>query len=266
MVQKHISRLQSWFYNKQGTITAFSGGIDSTLVLFLSKKFLGKNAIGCISISPSLKRQDYRFAIEFCENNDIALEVVETKELLDENYFSNPNNRCYFCKSHLYKTLDIIGAKYSGYTILNGTNTDDLGDYRPGLQAAKEHSILSPLLDCEIDKAAVREIAKSFSLPNWEKPASPCLSSRVPYGDLITFDKLKQIENAELILNEYGYVDVRVRHFNKEARIEVPDGQILQLKHDFEAINSRIMQLGFTRCIIDEEGLVSGKLNRAIAH
>ncbi len=264
MQQERIIKLKSWFQNKPGTITAFSGGIDSTLVLFLSKKFLDKNAIGCISISPSLKRKDYAFAIDFCEQYDIALEVVETKELVDENYFSNPNNRCYFCKSHLYKTLEKVSAKYPGYAILNGTNTDDLGDYRPGLAAAKENKILSPLLDCDVDKATVRELAKHFGLPNWKKPASPCLSSRVPYGEMITFEKLKQIEEAEAILNEYGFSDVRVRHYGQKAKIEVPDWQIGQLEANFGSIQFAIMELGFSECVIDEEGLVSGKLNRAI--
>jgi len=266
MLEQHIIKLKSWFQNKPGTITAFSGGIDSTLVLFLSKKFLDKNAIGCISISPSLKRKDYAFAIDFCEQSDIPLEVVETKELIDENYFSNPNNRCYFCKSHLYKTLEKVRAKYPDYLILNGTNTDDLGDYRPGLEAAKENGVLSPLVACGIDKVTVRQLAKHFGLPNWEKPASPCLSSRIPYGEMITFHKLKQIEEAEAILNKYGFIDVRVRHYGEEARIEVLDWQIDQLRENFETISDSILKLGFAKCVVDEEGLVSGKLNRAIAH
>ena len=264
MIETHLNNLQSWFVKKKGTITAFSGGIDSTLVLYLSHKYLGSKGIGCISISPSLKRKDYAFAIDFCNDYNIELEVIETKELLDENYFQNPSNRCYFCKSHLYTTLDIVSDKYPGYSILNGTNIDDLGDYRPGLEAAKENQILSPLVDCSIDKQKVREIAKYFHLPNWEKPASPCLSSRVPYGELITLDKLNQVEKAEDILNKYGFIDVRVRHYGNTAKIEVPEYQVEKLKNHFNEIEHKISNLGFERCIIDEEGLVSGKLNRAL--
>ncbi len=264
MIEEYVNKLKEWFAEKTGTITAFSGGVDSTLVLYLSNYFMGSRGIGCISISPSLKRKDYAFAIQFCEQYDIGLELVETRELLDENYFSNPGNRCYFCKSHLYKTLEIISAKYPGYQILNGTNTDDLGDYRPGLIAATENQIHSPLVECSIDKQTVRELARHFGLPNWEKPASPCLSSRVPYGDRITLEKLSQIEKAEAILNRFGFGDVRVRHFGKLAKIEVPGYQISELNVRIEEISKKILELGFDEIIVDEEGLVSGKLNRAL--
>ena len=233
-------------------------------MLFLSHHFLGDRALGCISVSPSLKRSDYQFAIDFCADKSIELRVVETQELLDEDYFSNPNNRCYFCKSHLYKTLALVQREYPTYTVLNGTNTDDLGDYRPGLQAANEHAILSPLVDCAIDKETVRKLALHFDLPNWQKPASPCLSSRVPYGQVITLDKLKQIEHAEQFLSTYQFSDVRVRHYGEEARIEVPHFEIDRLTTLLPIISEHFASLGFSSTRIDQEGLVSGKLNRAI--
>lgn len=264
MIEQYIDKLEAWFLPHTGTITAFSGGIDSTLVLYLSKKFLGHRAIGCISISPSLKRKDFAIAIDFCERENIALEVIETRELEDENYFSNPANRCFFCKTHLYFDLQKIQEKYPEYAVLNGTNTDDLGDYRPGLQAAKNFEIKSPLVDCAINKETVRALAAHFGLPNWNKPASPCLSSRVPYGQQITLSKLQQIEAAEEILHQYGFRDVRVRHFGKEAKIEVPVQELLLLKANFTAISQKICGLGFEHCSMDEEGLVSGKLNRAL--
>lgn len=256
--------MEQWFNDKQGAITAFSGGVDSTLVLYLSHVFLKERAVGCISISPSLKRKDYQFAIDFCRDRKINLEVIETKELVDENYYANPANRCYFCKSHLYQSLDIVSKSYPGYILLNGTNTDDLGDYRPGLDAAKENQVLSPLLDCDIDKATVRTLAKHLNLPNWQKPASPCLSSRVPYGEVITSDKLARIEAAEGILNAHGFEDVRVRHFGTEARIEVPHHKVDTLRGLFSNLEPEFIALGFESCAIDEEGLVSGKLNRAL--
>ncbi|MEZ4772737.1 MAG: ATP-dependent sacrificial sulfur transferase LarE [Bacteroidia bacterium] len=266
MIHSHIQILEKWFEDKSGTLTAFSGGIDSTLVLFLSGKFLGEKAVGCMSVSPSLKRKDFAFAGEFCRRFGLKLEIIETNEIHDPNYLANPTNRCYFCKSHLYHDLTHMLQKYPGYTLLNGTNTDDFGDYRPGLQAAAEHQVRSPLADCGLSKSDVRNLAHHFGLPNWNKPASPCLSSRVPYGNAITEEKLRQIEAAEGILNAWGFEDVRVRHFGAEAKIEVPVSELSRLKADFETIQSAICQLGFETCTMDDEGLVSGKLNRVIHH
>lgn len=264
MLEHKLELLQNWFSQYQGSITAFSGGIDSALVLFLSHRFLGANGIGCISISPSLKRKDYAEAISFCEQFGIKLEVIETQEITDENYLSNPANRCYFCKSHLYADLNSLKDKYPDYALLNGTNKDDFKDYRPGIQAAKEHAILSPLADCDMRKEDVRALGKYFGLPNWDKPASPCLSSRVPYGDFITPKKLQQIEGAESILNNHGFLEVRVRHYGKEARIEVLEAEIPQLQLKLALIEPAIQALGFEYCTVDQEGLVSGKLNRAL--
>lgn len=266
MVEEKIRALENWFAGKPGTITAFSGGIDSTLVFYLSGKFLGEKAIGCISASASLKRKDLAFAQTFAQRYDLNLEVIETREIHDESYLANPANRCYFCKSHLYHDLTRMSEKYPGYLLLNGTNTDDFGDYRPGLQAAKEHKVYAPLADCGLNKQDVRDIARHFGLPNWDKPASPCLSSRVPYGNSITEEKLRQIEAAEGILNAYGFEDVRVRHYGAEARIEVPGTELRQLKQHFTAISQSVRELGFTEVSMDEEGLVSGKLNRVIGH
>lgn len=264
MIEEKLKQLEAWFQAVPGTITAFSGGIDSSLVLYLSRKFLGDKGVGCISISPSLKRKDYALAIDFCKLYDIKLEIIETQEVKDENYLSNPSNRCYFCKSHLYTDISKLKLKYPEYIAVNGINKDDYKDYRPGIQAANEHGIQAPLAACGLTKADVREMAQYFGLPNWDKPASPCLSSRVPYGNFITPHKLKQIEEAETILNSYGFNDVRVRHYNTEARIEVPHEEIDQLQEHFDTIAVAIKALGFEKCTVDIEGFVSGKLNRVL--
>ncbi|NND34586.1 MAG: ATP-dependent sacrificial sulfur transferase LarE [Saprospiraceae bacterium] len=264
MIAKKIDALKEWFENHPGTITAFSGGIDSALVLFLSHHFLDNRALGCISISPSLKRKDYAEAIEFCEKYGIHLEIIETREIEDANYLANPSNRCYYCKSHLYTDLTQVKKMYPGYSLLNGTNLDDFQDYRPGLKAATEHEILSPLADCHLTKEDVRALAKHFGLPNWNKPASPCLSSRVPYGEFITPYKLKQIEDAESILNDLGFDEVRVRHYGSEAKIEVPPSELDRLKSCQSEILDAFKAIGFETCRVDEEGLVSGKLNRVL--
>ena len=264
MHRSKLKKLERWFKDKPGTITAFSGGVDSSLVLFLSKKFLPNRTVGCISASDSLKRKDYEEAVDFCFNYEIPLEIIKTKEILDKNYYSNPANRCYFCKNHLYTDIQQVEQKYPGYFVLNGTNSDDLGDYRPGLEAARQHGIKSPLVECGISKIEVREMAKKLGLPNWDKPASPCLSSRVPYGLEVTPEKLRQIESAEDVLNQFGLEDVRVRHYGSEARIEVPVSELPKLQSHLEEISGLIKEIGFENCVVDEEGLVSGKLNRSI--
>ncbi|MDA3931028.1 MAG: ATP-dependent sacrificial sulfur transferase LarE, partial [Prolixibacteraceae bacterium] len=233
--------------------------------LFLARKYQGKEkAIGVISNSESLKARDFKIAQDFCQQFDIHLEIIKTNELEDERYNSNPIDRCFFCKDHLFTDLTKISEKYSGYKVLSGTNIDDLGDYRPGINAAKKNEVLAPMVACKITKDEIRKIAKHFDLPNWDKPASPCLSSRIPYNHSVTREKLKQIEAAEDLLNSYGFQDVRVRHYGSYGKIEVQAEDFSKLTLVQDEVVEKIKALGFERCEIDEEGLVSGKLNRAI--
>ncbi len=264
-LNEKLTALEQWYSRRKGSLVAFSGGIDSTLVLFLARKFQGReNAIGVISNSESLKNKDFNLAQSFCKEFDIELKIIKTNELEDERYNENPVNRCFFCKDHLYSDLQELKTKYPDFEILSGTNYNDLGDYRPGIDAAKKNEVLSPLVDCQITKDEIRELAKHFSLPNWNKPASPCLSSRIPYNQSVTLEKLKQIEAAEDILNNFGFEDVRVRHFGTFARIEVQQTDIERLLSIKEEVYSKIRALGFNRVEIDEEGLVSGKMNRVL--
>ena len=264
-IKQKLSELEKWYAARKGSIVAFSGGIDSTLVLFLARKFQGKgNAVGVISNSESLKKKDFELAKTICNQFDIHLEVIKTNELADERYNMNPVNRCFFCKEHLYSDLSAVKEKYPDFDVLNGTNFDDFGDYRPGLQAAANHEILSPMADCKITKAELREMARYFDLPNWDKPASPCLSSRIPYNHVITHQKLRQVEDAENILNELGFSDVRVRHYDTYGKIEVPRDEVERLVLLQDEVAEKFTSLGFEKCVIDTEGLVSGKLNRAI--
>ena len=264
-LQDKLHALELWFTQRKGSIVAFSGGIDSTLVLYLARKFQGKeNAIGVISNSESLKNRDFLQAKTFCEEFDIQLEVIITKELEDERYNQNPVNRCYFCKEHLFQDLSIISEKFPGFEVLSGTNADDLGDYRPGMEAAKKYQVQAPFVDCNVSKEELRQVAKHFRLPNWDKPASPCLSSRIPYNQAVTREKLKQVESAEEILNSYGFEDVRFRHYGDYGKIEVHKEELLKLQGVQAEIILKIKALGFQHCEIDEEGLVSGKMNRVL--
>ncbi|HZL10424.1 MAG TPA: ATP-dependent sacrificial sulfur transferase LarE [Prolixibacteraceae bacterium] len=257
--------LENWFGQRRGSIVAFSGGIDSSLVLYLARKFQGRdNVVGVISNSESLKNKDFNLAQSFCKEFDIQLNVIKTNELSDLRYSQNPINRCFYCKDHLFHDLQELKKEYPGFEILSGTNYDDLGDYRPGIDAAQKNLVLSPLVDCKIAKEEIREIAGYFNLPNWDKPASPCLSSRIPYNQTVTLKKLKQIEAAEDILNNYGFEDIRVRHFGTFGKIEVRKEDMEKLQSIKNTVISEIKELGFERIEIDEEGLVSGKLNRVL--
>jgi len=262
-----LTALETWFAQRQGSIVAFSGGVDSALVLYLARKFQGKdNAIGVISKSESLKNRDFEQAREFCQQFDIHLEVIDTRELEDERYNQNPVNRCYFCKEHLFHDLTEMCQKYPGFAVLSGTNADDLGDYRPGIDAAKKYQVQSPMVDCAVTKEELRHIARYCGLSNWNKPASPCLSSRIPYNHTVTAEKLRQIEAAEEILNTYGFEDVRVRHYESYCRIEVRSEELEKLTLIEGEVSEKIMALGFEKCEIDREGLVSGKMNRVLSN
>ena len=260
-----LDRLEQWFGRFPGSIVAFSGGIDSSLVLYLARKWQGRDrAIGVISRSESLKTRDFELAHSFSRQFDIQMEVIITRELEDERYSSNPVDRCYFCKDHLYNDLQVIRDKYPGFEVLSGTNADDRGDYRPGLKAADRYEIRSPLAECGLTKEEIRQIARHFSLPNWNKPSSPCLSSRIPYNHRITRKKLVEIEQAEEVLNSFGFEDVRVRHYGDHGKVEVTREDLPRLMEMKESVIEEIRKIGFENVVIDEEGLVSGKLNRGI--
>ncbi|MCF6271160.1 MAG: ATP-dependent sacrificial sulfur transferase LarE [Melioribacteraceae bacterium] len=261
-----LESLQSEYQSYGKILIALSGGVDSCLAAFLGRRFLNhENAIAVISNSASLKERDYEIAVEFCKEHDIKYEVVYTNELEDSNYTSNPENRCYFCKNELYDTLNkLASSKYNNYNIINGNNYSDLGDYRPGLESATEQNVLSPFINCQITKSTIRELAFHFNLSVWNKPASPCLSSRFPYGEEISLEKLGRVEKAETILNEFGFNEVRVRSYGDSAIVEVPKEQVSQLDKLFIKIKEEIISIGFIDCEIDKEGFVSGKMNRVL--
>jgi len=260
-----LARLKAWFADCPGALVAFSGGVDSSLAAFLARHFLGKEyACAVISASASLKLSDLEEAKTFARRHDLHLRVITTDEISNPDYFRNPSNRCYYCKHTLYDELAGLRREKPGWWVLNGTNADDFGDYRPGLRAADEFSVRSPLADCGLSKSDVRELAAHFTLECWDKPASPCLSSRVPYGEEITVKKLRQIEDAEAVLKAAGFPVSRVRHYGTKAKIEVARDSVRKLEAERKEIEQRIRSLGFEEIEFDEEGFVSGKLNRVL--
>lgn len=261
-----VKKLEAWFADHKQVAIALSGGIDSSLVAFVARKYLGRAAvIALISTSESLKARDLADARAFAARFDINLVEINSHEMEDPNYLSNPVDRCFHCKTALYDEMEkVIAEQFPGSSVLNGNNASDLGDYRPGIKAANEHKVFSPLADCGFRKEDIRAVAKYFDLPNWNKPASPCLSSRFPYGEAIESKKLAMVEAAEDLLNSYGFEDVRVRYLAGLARVEVPVDSINHLREIFLEIELQLVALGFDDCEIDEEGLVSGKLNRVL--
>jgi uncharacterized protein len=260
------ARLDRWFDACPSAAVAFSGGVDSALVAFWALRRLGAARVTAFTAdSPSFKRSDLELARSFCAEQGIPLRILETRELDDPRYAGNPVDRCFHCKETLYRTIrsHLEGAGEPAW-VLSGANLDDQSDYRPGLVAAAEASVRHPLLECGIGKETVRTLAREMGLRVWDKPASPCLSSRIPYGQRVTVEKLSRIEAAEAWLLARGFPVCRVRHDEGTARVEVPRDRIRELALLRSDLSAAFSSLGFSNVEIDREGLVSGKLNRGI--
>ncbi len=248
-------------------ITAYSGGVDSTLVAAVARRVLGKeNAPAVIGDSPSLPRYELEQARQIARDLDLHLIEVKPGEQDDAGYRANAGDRCYFCKTHLYESLKRLSRELGIRYIANGTNTDDLGDHRPGLVAADEAEVISPLIEAGMGKDAVREVAKLLGLANWDKPAAACLASRVPYGSEVTPELLKQIERAEDVLRGLGFTGFRVRHHDRVARLELPLDQLPRLMDDEvrNAVTEGIRQAGYLYVALDLQGFRSGSGNLAL--
>ena len=261
-IQEKYLELKKIIKKLDSAIVAFSGGVDSALVLKVAYDVLGDNVIAVTADSPSLPRRELEKTKEIAKKIGAKHLVIKTEETENENYLINPNNRCYYCKSELYVKLKNLSKKLGIKNILNGTNYDDLGDFRPGLNAADENNVISPLKDAEITKDEVRLLAKNLGLEIWDKPASPCLSSRVPYGQEITLKKLAMIEEAENFLKDSGIRELRVRHFGNAARIEVNENDKQTVNKNLDLIEKKFNEIGFNEIIISN--FKSGNLNLMI--
>jgi pyridinium-3,5-biscarboxylic acid mononucleotide sulfurtransferase len=260
-----IKKLEQWFADCESCVVAFSGGIDSSLVAYLARRYLGpEKCLAVVGNSSSLKNRDFQGARDFASRHDIPLEIVDTLEMDDPDYRENPENRCYHCKSELFTQLETVRKRTGFRHILGGENLDDHSDYRPGLQAAAQFKVRGPLAECSINKEELREIARHFELECWAKPASPCLSSRIPYFNEITPQKLQQIEAGEDLLEAKGFPVSRVRHHSSFARIEVPADKLSDLIRLEPELTEAFHALGFEHIEIDSEGFVSGKMNRVL--
>lgn len=265
LVQK-LDQLKALFAEMERALIAYSGGIDSTLVAKIAFDVLGDRALAVTAESPSLLPEDLEDAQIQAATIGIDHKIVQTHEIENPNYASNPVNRCYFCKSELHDTLKPLAQQWGYPYVVDGVNADDLHDYRPGIQAAKERGARSPLAEVGITKAEVRELSRLLGLPWWDKPSQPCLSSRFPYGEAITIAKLQRVGRAEVYLRRLGYKDLRVRSEGDTARIELPPDEIKAFVNqtDLAALVETFQSYGFLFVTLDLEGFASGKLNRVL--
>ncbi|GJM20948.1 MAG: TIGR00268 family protein [Planctomycetota bacterium] len=258
-----IDALHANIARHDSALVAFSAGIDSTLVLKLAHDVLGDRALGVIGRSPSVPPLELEHAHTLAQEIGARLRVVDTHEMSDPNYASNPNDRCFFCKQELYDVCHQVAAEERVSTILNGTNADDPGDWRPGLRAADLAEVASPLLECGLHKQEVRDVARALGLSNWNKPALACLASRLPHGTQVTPERLQAVDQVEQLLRAKGFRDVRARHLGRTVSLEVDVARTQELRAllDAGALAEVLAQTGFQEAQVAADGYKTGRLN-----
>ena len=260
---KKIDRLKVYLERMGPTLIAFSGGVDSSFLLAIASQVLHNDVIALMTVSPSTPPHDERQAIELAKRLNIKLQLIQHNELDISEYAANPINRCYFCKSSLYEICQREAKRLALGSIADGINLDDLTDYRPGLQSAKEYNVHHPLAEVGLTKADIRQASRLLELSTWDKPASPCLSSRIPYGTQITTTMLSHIAQAEAFLYTLDITQVRVRYDGKSARIEIDSETLKNIasQETLQNIGTKLKSLGIPLVTLDLEGYKSGVFN-----
>jgi len=261
-----LGHLRSLLQSMRPLLVAFSGGVDSTFLLRVAADELGSDVVALTTRSPTAVEEDFETAVELALAFGVRHLVVDADELQIPGYAANPTNRCYFCKDNLYEVCAAEAAKCGILHIADGANLDDLGDHRPGLQAAAEHRIRHPLVEAQLTKQEIRDLSRAYGLRTWDKPSSPCLSSRFPYGTAITPEGLARVAAAERVLHRLGFRECRVRYHDTVARIEIAAEQLPRLvaPEIRREIVAELRASGFLYVTVDLQGFRSGSLNEAL--
>lgn len=264
-IQEKQKNLTEIIRSMGSVAVAYSGGVDSTYLLKAAYDCLGEGAIALTAVSPSLPAQELAEAQQIARKIGARHVLIDSHETEDPRYLANSSARCYFCKTEVYSEL-VDYARQNGFAFLvDGSNLDDMDDHRPGRQAAREHGVRSPLLEAGLSKEEVRQLARQAGLSNWDKPAAACLSSRIPYGTMVTIEILSQVEQAERILRNLGIRQVRVRHHDTIARIEIEPEDFKMIVDHHEQIVNSLRSLGYTYVALDLAGFTSGSLNAVLS-
>lgn len=261
-----LSALEERMRSLGSVMVAYSGGVDSAFLAAAAHRVLGDRMLAVLADSPSLARRDLEQACAFAQQQGIPLRVVETAELERPEYQRNDGQRCFHCKTELFETMSRLAAETGFERIAYGMNADDRGDYRPGQRAAEEHEVLAPLADAELTKAEIRALAREAGYPLWDRPAAPCLSSRVEYGRTVTREVLDQVERAEECVRQLGFREFRVRHHGDLARVEIARSEMERaLRQDvLDAMTAELKRAGYRYVTLDCAGFRSGSLNEAL--
>ena len=265
-IDEKYQKLRNIIKDMGEVVVAYSGGVDSTFLLKVAKDVLGDNVLGVLAASPTYPSREYDKALETAENIGVTVEIINTNETDDKKFKENPVDRCYYCKTELFTKISEIakGSRFKNF--VDGSNADDLNDYRPGMKALKEQGIRSPLQEAGLTKNEIRELSKRLNLPTWNKPALACLSSRFPYGMSINPEKLKMVDEVENYLHDENFINIRARHYGDTVRIEVSPDEINRFFDDKtrRRIVKRIKEIGYTYITLDLEGYRQGSMNEVL--
>lgn len=264
LTDEKIKKLKQAIAEMGSAVVAFSGGVDSTLLVQVAHEVLGDKALAVTAVSASLPTREREEAEALIRQIGAKYEIIQSQETSDPNYLANTPDRCFFCKSDVYDKLSAYAQQHGYRFILDGTNADDVGDHRPGRKAARQYGVRSPLQELGFSKADIRELAKQYGLANWNKPSAACLSSRIPYGTAITLPSLSQVEQAEEYLHQLGLRQVRVRHHNLIARIEVEPDDFGHLLAQSQQVVTRFKELGYAYVTLDLAGFRTGSMNEVL--